>query len=172
MRIYCWNFEFEHFGSLVFVVDSRWTACWERVVGCFLTWLSSSRISSSEINLSGAPLCERFIDISPLPVIGSRGMASMMWPRFCEKLWWRPTLRNVLDSSGFWVRRCTLKGQVSWVKYLCKLLVGICICSLMFGKSSSGSWVSDSTISWFIWRVISLSVLATKWIVKMTTLGS
>ena len=53
MRIYCWNFEFEHFGSLVFVVDSRLSACWKRVVGLFLTWLSSSRISSSEINLSG-----------------------------------------------------------------------------------------------------------------------
>ena len=74
MRIYCWNFEFEHFGSLVFVVDSRWTACWERVVGFFLTWLSRSRISSSEINLSGAPLWVRFIFVSPLPVMGSRCM--------------------------------------------------------------------------------------------------
>ena len=78
MRIYCWNFEFEHFGSLVFVVDSRLSACREPVVGLFLTWLSSSRISSSEINLSGAQLYEGFLGISPLPVIVSLCMASMM----------------------------------------------------------------------------------------------
>ena len=101
IRIYCWNFEFDHFGSLVFGVDSRWSACWKRVVGFFLTCWSSSRISSSEISLSGVPPCEKFLCMSLLPVIGSRCMARMMWPRLSEKFWLWLTLRNVLDSSGF-----------------------------------------------------------------------
>ncbi len=148
IRIYCWDFEFEHFGSLVVVVNSRLSACCKRVVGSFLTWLSSSRISSSEMNLSDASVCERFIVMTPLPVIGSRGVVSTMWPRVCEKLWRRPTLRNVLAVFGIWFRRCTLNGRVSWMKYLCKPLVGVYICSLTFGKSSSRSWVS--IISWCI----------------------